>query len=60
MNAIQKLLSGLKNVLQKPHKAFKGFGSRFTKFHAKLDIDMLLDFVIHHRQMKHKVEKALV
>jgi hypothetical protein len=50
VNAIQKPLSGLKNVLQKPTKHFKGFGSGFTKLHAKLDADMLLDFAIHHRQ----------
>jgi hypothetical protein len=28
--AIQKLLSGLKNVLQKPQEAFQAFGIRFT------------------------------
>jgi hypothetical protein len=47
VNAIQKPLSDLENVLQKPHK---GFGSRFTELHAKLDADTLLDFAIHHRQ----------
>jgi hypothetical protein len=31
-------------------KHFKGFGSRFTELHAKLDADMLLDFAIHRRQ----------
>jgi hypothetical protein len=46
MNVIQKPLSGLKNVLPKPHKAF---GSGFTKLHAKLDADTLLDFAIHRR-----------
>jgi hypothetical protein len=50
MNAIQKQLSGLKNVLQKPHEAFKGFGSRFTELHAKLDADALLVFATHCRQ----------
>jgi hypothetical protein len=47
VNAIQKLLSGLKNVLT---KHFKGFGSGFTELHAKLDADTLLDFAIHRRQ----------
>jgi hypothetical protein len=27
-----------------------GFGSGFTKLHAKLDADTLLDFAIHCRQ----------
>jgi hypothetical protein len=31
-------------------KHFKGFDSRFTKLHAELDADMLLDFAIHYRQ----------
>jgi hypothetical protein len=31
-------------------KHFKGFGNGFTKLHAKLDADMLLDFAIHHKQ----------
>jgi hypothetical protein len=52
MNAIQKPLSGLKNVLQKPHKAFQVFGSGFTELHAKLDADMFFYFAIHHRQNK--------
>jgi hypothetical protein len=38
VNAIQKPLSGLRNVLQKPH--LKGFGSGFTELHAKLDAEM--------------------
>jgi hypothetical protein len=50
VNAIHKRLSTLKNVLQKPHKAFQGFGTGSTELHAKLDADTLLDFVIHHRQ----------
>jgi hypothetical protein len=41
-------------------KHFKGFGSRFTTLHAKLDADMLLDFASVANKMKHKVEKALV
>jgi hypothetical protein len=39
-------------------KHFKCFGSRFTKFHAKLDADTLLDFAITDK--KNKVEKAFV
>jgi hypothetical protein len=58
VNAIQKPLSGLQNVFQKPH--FKGFGSGFAEFHAKLDADTLFDFSIYRRQTKHEVEKALV
>jgi hypothetical protein len=50
MNAIQRPLSGLKNVLQKPHEAFQGFRRGFTKLHTKLDADTLLDFAIHPRQ----------
>jgi hypothetical protein len=39
-------------------KHFKGFGSGFTKFHAKLDADTLLDFAIHRRQNEtHKSKK---
>jgi hypothetical protein len=47
---IQKPLSSLQNVLQKPHEAFQGFGSEFTELHAKFDAD----------RTKHEVEKALV
>jgi hypothetical protein len=50
VNAIQKPLSGLKNVLQSLTKHFKGFGSVFTELHAKLHADASLDFAIHHRQ----------
>jgi hypothetical protein len=60
MNAIQKLLSSLKEVLQKPDEAFQGFGSGFTELHAKLDLDTLLDFVIHCRQNETQSRKALV
>jgi hypothetical protein len=52
VNIIQKPLSGLKNVHQKPHKEFKGFGSGFTKLHTTLDAGTLLHFAIHHRQNK--------
>jgi hypothetical protein len=58
MNAIQKLLSSLKNVLQKHHKAFQGFGSRFTELHAKLDADTLLDFSIHRRHNRTQSQKS--
>jgi hypothetical protein len=54
----QKLLCGLKNVLQKPHKHFKGFGSGFTKLHAKLDADTLLNFAIHCRQAETRSQKS--
>jgi hypothetical protein len=50
MNASQKMLSGLKNVLRKPHKAYQGFDIGFTELHTKLDADMLLNFAIDHRQ----------
>jgi hypothetical protein len=30
-----------------PTKHFKGFSSRFTELHAKLDAGTLLDFAIH-------------
>jgi hypothetical protein len=29
---------------------FRGFGSRISELHAKLDADTLLDFAIHRRQ----------
>jgi hypothetical protein len=48
--SFKKLPFGLKNALQKLTKRFKGFGSGFTKLHAKIDADTLLDFVIHRRQ----------
>jgi hypothetical protein len=41
-------------------KHFKGFSSRFTELHAKLDADTLLDFAIQSTQNKPEVEKALV
>jgi hypothetical protein len=50
VNIIHKPLSGLKNVLQKRHEAFQGFGSGFAKLHAKLYTDMFLDFAINCRQ----------
>jgi hypothetical protein len=50
VNAIQKPLSGLKNVLQSLMKHFIGFGSGFTELHTKLDADTLLSFAIHRRQ----------
>jgi hypothetical protein len=48
-NVIQKLLSDLKNNLQR-QKHFKNLGSRFTESHAKLDVKTLFDFAIHRRQ----------
>jgi hypothetical protein len=50
MNAIQKLLSGLKNVLEKSMKRIEGFSHGFTELHTKLDADTLPDFAIYHRQ----------
>jgi hypothetical protein len=50
VNAIQKLLSGLSMLSKSLTKHFKGFGSGFTKLHAKRDAGMLLDFAIHRRQ----------
>jgi hypothetical protein len=58
MNAIQKLLSSLKNVLQRIKKHFKGFSNRFTELHAQLDADMLLDFANHRRQNKTQSRKT--
>jgi hypothetical protein len=58
VNAIEKPASGLKNVLQKPHKAFQGFCSGFTELHAKLDADTLLDFSIHRRQNETRSRKS--
>jgi hypothetical protein len=50
MNSIENPLSGLKNVLQKLHEAFQGFGSGFTEPNAKLDADTLIDFANHRIQ----------
>jgi hypothetical protein len=58
MNAIQKPLSGLKNVLQKPHEAFQGFNNGFTELHAKLYADMLLDFAIRCRQTETRCQAS--
>jgi hypothetical protein len=52
VNAIQKPLSGLKNVLQ------KGFGRGFTELRAEIDADTLLDFAIHHRQNETQSRKS--
>jgi hypothetical protein len=38
-------------------KHFKGFGSRFTELHAKLDADTLLDIAIHRRQNETRGQK---
>jgi hypothetical protein len=38
-------------------KHFKGFGSGFTKPHAKLDADTLLDFANHRRQNETRSRK---
>jgi hypothetical protein len=52
MNAIQKPLSCLTNVLQTLMEHFMGLSSRFTELHAKLDADTFLDFAILCRQNK--------
>jgi hypothetical protein len=41
-------------------KNFMGFGSGFTKLHAKPDADKLLDFAIPRRQNKTQSRKAIV
>jgi hypothetical protein len=48
MNAIQKLLSGLKNVFQKC----------VTELHAKVNADTLLDFAIHCSQNETRSRKS--
>jgi hypothetical protein len=59
VNAIRKSQSGVKNVLQKPlTKHLKCFDSGFTKCHAKLYADTLLDFDIHHRQNETRTRKS--
>jgi hypothetical protein len=44
VNAIQKLLPGLKTVLKSLVKHFKGFGSEFTELNIKLNAETLLSF----------------
>jgi hypothetical protein len=39
-------------------KHFKGFGSAFTKLHAKPDADTLLDFAIHCKQNETRSPKS--
>jgi hypothetical protein len=39
-------------------KHFMGFSSGFTELHAKLDVDMLLDFAIHCPQNKSRNRKS--
>jgi hypothetical protein len=45
-----KLLSNLKDILQKPHEAFQSFTNRFTELRTELDADTLLDFAIYRKQ----------
>jgi hypothetical protein len=54
----KELLSSLENVLQKPHKAFQGFGSGTTKLCAKFGADMLFNFSVHPRQNKTRSRKS--
>jgi hypothetical protein len=58
VNVIKKPLSGLKNVLQKPHEAFKGFGSGLTEVHIKLDAGTFLDFATHLGQNETRSQKS--
>jgi hypothetical protein len=58
VNAIQKPLSCLKNVLQKPHEAFKAFGVGFAELDAEFDTDTSLDFAIHHKQNETRSRKG--
>jgi hypothetical protein len=39
-------------------KYFKSFSSGFTKTHAKLDAETLLDFAIHRRQNETRSQKS--
>jgi hypothetical protein len=39
-------------------KHFKGFGTRFTELHAKLDAETPFDFVIHGRQNEMRSQKS--
>jgi hypothetical protein len=57
VTAIQKALSGLNNVLQKPREAFQVFSSGYTEVHTKFDADTLLDFAIHHKQNETRSRK---
>jgi hypothetical protein len=58
MNAIQKPLSGLKNVLQKPHGAFQEFW--LPSFMQNLRQTHCSSLPAIADKMKHKVKKALV
>jgi hypothetical protein len=58
VNAIQKPLSSLKNVLKKPHEAFQSFDRGFTELHTKLDADTLLDFAIDRRKNETRRRKS--
>jgi hypothetical protein len=57
VKAIPKPLSGLKNILQKPHEHYKGFSSGFTELQAELDADTLLAIAIHRRQNETRIRK---
>jgi hypothetical protein len=56
VNAIQKPLSVLNNVLQKASRSISRVS--FTEFHAKLDADTLLDFAINRRQNETRSPKS--
>jgi hypothetical protein len=50
VNVVQKPLSAQKLLTKSLTKHFSHFNSGFTKLHAKLDADTLLDFAIHCTQ----------
>jgi hypothetical protein len=54
---LKKPLSRLKNVPKSLTKHLKGFDSRFTKFQAKTDTDMLLNSALYRRQMETQSQK---
>jgi hypothetical protein len=58
VNVIQKPLPIVKMFSKSLLKHFKGFSSRFTKLHAKLGADTLLDFAILCRQNKTRSQKS--
>jgi hypothetical protein len=60
MNAIQKPLSGLKNVLKKLHESFQGFWKLILSFMQNLMQACCSTLPSITDKMKHKVKKALV
>jgi hypothetical protein len=58
VEAIQKPLSGLKNILQKPSEAFEGFRWQIYRPSGKIYADTLPDFAIHRRQNETSSRKS--